>query len=100
MILKNKLLLVAATVLFVNPAVPVAQELEKNFNCVGKASLKDGMPKDLNKEIKMILTLLTPIEFTETFQIRDALIEDAKIEISDSTITLAKSFFKKLEILT
>ena len=58
------------------------------------------MPKDLNKEIKMLLTLLTPIEFTETFEIRDALIEGAKIEISDSKITLAKLFSKKLEKLT
>ena len=44
----------------------------------------------------MLLTFLTPIEFTETFQIRDALIEGAKIEISGSKITLAKSFFKKI----
>lgn len=92
MMLKNKLLLVAATAVFINSAVAVAQELEKSFNCVGKASLKDQMPKDLNKEIKMLLTLLTPIEFTETFQIRDALIEGAKIEISNSKITLTKSF--------
>ena len=49
---------------------------------MGKALLKGGMPKDLNREIKMLLTLLTPIEFTETFQIRDALIEGAKMEIS------------------
>ena len=77
----------------------MAQELEKSFNCAGKASLKDGMPKALNKEIKMILTLLTPIEFTETFQIRDTLIEGAKIEISASKITLAKSFFKKIGII-
>ena len=96
MMLKNKLLLVAATAVFINSAAPVAQELEESFNCVGKASLKDEMPKDLNKEIKMLLTLLTPIEFTETFEIRDALIEGAKIEISDSKITLAKSFFKKI----
>ena len=54
------------------------------------------MPKELNKEIKMLLTLLTPIEFTETFEIRDALIEGAKIEISDSKITLAETFFKKI----
>ena len=94
--LKNKLLLVTATALFINSTAPVAQELEKSFNCAGKASLKDGMPKDLNKEIKMILTLLTPIEFTETFKIRDALIEGAKIEISDSKITLAESFFKQI----
>ena len=94
--LKNKLLLVAATAVFINSAAPVAQELEKNLNCAGKASLKDGMPKGLNKEINMLLTLLTPIEFTETFQIKDALIEGAKIEISDSKITLAKSFFKKI----
>ena len=96
MMFKNKLLLVAATAVFINSAAPVAQELEESFNCVGKASLKDEMPKDLNKEIKMLLTLLTPIEFTETFEIRDALIEGAKIEISDSKITLAKSFFKKI----
>ena len=96
MTLKNKLLLVTATALFINSAAPVAQELEKSFNCVGKASLKDEMPKDLNKEIKMLLTLLTPIEFTETFEIRDALIEGAKIEISDSKITLAETFFKKI----
>ena len=96
MMLKNKLLLVAATAVFINSAASVAQELEESFNCVGKASLKDEMPKDLNKEIKMLLTLLTPIEFTETFQIRDALIEGAKIEISDSKITLAKSFFKNI----
>ena len=96
MTLKNKLLLVTATALFINSATPVAQELEKSFNCAGKASLKDEMPKDLNKEIKMILTLLTPIEFTETFEIRDALIEGAKIEISDSKITLAETFFKKI----
>lgn len=96
MILKNKLLLVAATAPFIDSAAPVAQELVKNFNCVGKASLKGGMPKDLNKEIKMLLTLLTPIEFTETFQIRDSLIESAKIEISDSKIILAKSFFKEI----
>ena len=94
--LKNKLLLVTATALFINSTAPVAQELEKSFNCAGKASLKDGMPKDLNKEIKMILTLLTPIEFTETFEIRDALIEGAKIEISDSKFTLAETFFKKI----
>ena len=94
MMLKNKLLLVTATSLFINSAAPVAQELEKSFNCAGKASLKNEMPKDLNKEIKMILTLLTPIEFTETFEIRDALIEGAKIEISDSKITLAETFFK------
>ena len=93
--LKNKLFLVAATAVFINSAAPVAQELEGSFNCVGKASLKDEMPKDPNKEIRMLLTLLTPIEFTETFQIRDALIEGAKIEISSSKITLAKSFFKK-----
>ena len=96
MMLKNKLLLVAATAVFINSAVPVAQELEQSFNCVGKASLKDEMPKDLNKEIKMLLTLLTPIDFTETFQIRDALIEGAKIEINESKITLAQSFFKKI----
>ena len=96
MILKNKLLLVAAAALFINSAVPVAQELEKNFNCVGKASLKDGMPKGVSSEIKMLLTLLTPIEFTENFQIRDALIEGAKIEINESKITLAQSFFKKI----
>lgn len=96
MMLKNKLLLVTATSLFINSAATVAQELEKSFNCAGKASLKDEMPKDLNKEIKMILTLLTPIEFTETFEIRDALIEGAKIEISDSNITLAETFFKKI----
>ena len=95
MILKNKLLLVAATAVSISSVAPVAQELEKSFNCVGKASLKDEMPKDLNKKMKMLSTLLTPIEFTETFQIRDALIESAKIEISDSKITLAKSFFKK-----
>jgi hypothetical protein len=94
--LKNKLLLVVATAVFINSAAPVAQELEKNFNCVGKASLKNGIPKGLNSEIKMLLTLLTPIEFTETFKIRDALIEGAKIEISDSKITLAESFFKKI----
>ena len=96
MTLNNKLLLVTATALFINSAAPVAQELEKSFTCAGKASLKDEMPKDLNKEIKMILTLLTPIEFTETFEIRDALIEGAKIEISDSKITLAETFFKKI----
>ena len=96
MMLKNKLLMVATTAVFINSAAPVAQELEESFNCVGKASLKDEMPKDLNKEIKMLLTLLTPIEFTETFEIRDALIEGAKIEISDSKITLAKSFSKKI----
>ena len=96
MMLKNKLLLVAATAVFINSAAPVAQELEESFNCVGKASLKDEMPKDLNKEIKMLLTLLTPIEFTETFEIRDALIEGDKIEISDSKITLAETFFKKI----
>lgn len=95
MMLKNKLLLVTATALFINSAAPVAQKLEKSFNCAGKASLKDEMPKDLNKEIKMILTLLTPIEFTETFEIRDAFIEGAKIEISDSKITLAETFFQK-----
>ena len=67
MMLKNKLLLVAATAVFINSVAPVAQEIEESFNCVGKASLKDEMPKDLNKEIKMLLTLLTPIEFTETF---------------------------------
>ena len=67
MILKNKLFLVAATAVLINSAAPVAKELEKSFNCVGKASLKDEIPKDLNKEIKMLLTLLTPIEFTETF---------------------------------
>ena len=98
--LKNKLLLVAATAVFVNSAIPVAQESEKSFNCVGKASLKDEMPKDLNKELKMLLTLLTPIEFTETFQIKDALNEAAKIEISDSKITLVKSFCKKLGKMT
>ena len=97
MMLKNKLLLVAATAVFINSVAPVAQEIDESFNCVGKASLKDEMPKDLNKEIKMLLTLLTPIEFTETFEIRDALIEGAKIEISDSKITLAKSFFKKID---
>ena len=96
MMLKNKLLLVAATAVFINSAAPVAQELEESFNCVGKASLKDEMPKDLNKEIKMLLTLLTPIDFTETFQIRDALIEGAKIEINESKITLVQSFFKKI----
>ena len=96
MMLKNKLLLVAATAVFINSAAPRAQESEESFNCVGKASLKDEMPKDLNKEIMMILTLLTPIEFTETFEIRDALIEGAKIEISDSNITLAETFFKKI----
>ena len=95
MMLNNKLLLVAATAVFINSAAPVAQELERNFNCVGKASLKNEMPKGLNSEIKMLLTLLTPIEFTETFKIRDALIEGAKIEISDSKITLAETFFKK-----
>jgi len=67
MILKNKLLLVAVTAVLINSAAPVAQELEKSFNCVGKASLKDEIPKDLNKEIKMLLPLLTPIEFNETF---------------------------------
>ena len=97
MMLKNKLLLVAATAVFINSAAPVAQELEESFNCVGKASLKDEMPKDLNKEIKMLLTLLTPIVFTETFEIRDALIEGAKIEISDSKFTLAETFFKKID---
>ena len=96
MMLENKLLLVAATAVFINSAAPVAQELEESFNCVGKASLKNEMPKDLNKEIKMLLTLLTPILFTETFEIRDALIEGAKIEISDSKITLAETFFKKI----
>ena len=96
MTLKNKLLLVAAIALFINSAAPVAQELEKSFNCAGKASLRDGMPKGLNKEIKMILTLLTPIGLTETFQIGDALIEGAKKENSDSKITLAKSFFKRI----
>ena len=96
MMLKNKLLLVAATAVSINSAAPVAQEFEESFNCVGKASLTDEMPKDLNKEIKMLLTLLTPIEFTETFEIRDALIEGAKIQISDSKITLAETFFKKI----
>ena len=96
MMLKNKLLSVAATAVFINSAATVAQELEESFNCFGKASLKDEMPKDLNKELKMLLTLLTPIEFTETFQIRDALIEGAKIEISDPKITFAKSSFEKI----
>ena len=96
MILKNKLLLVAATALSMNAAVPVAQVLEKTFNCVGKASLKDGMPRGLSSELKMLLTLLTPIEFNETFHIKDALIEGAKIEISASKITLAQPFYKKI----
>ena len=64
---KKRFLLVAATALSINSAAPVAREREKSFNCAGKASLKDGVPKGLNKEIEMILTLLTPIEFTETF---------------------------------
>jgi len=46
--------------------------------------------------MKMLLILPTPIECTETIQIKDALIEGAKIEISDSGITLTKYFFKKI----
>ena len=62
-------MLVAATPLFINSAAPVAQELEKSFNCVGKALLKNRMPKGFSSEIRMWLTLITPIEFDETSQL-------------------------------
>ncbi len=58
--------------------------------------MKDEISKGLHKEVKMISTLLTPIEFTETFRIRDAHIEDAKIKISDSKDYTCQIFFQKI----
>jgi hypothetical protein len=89
-------LLISTVILVVNSVSLSASRIKESFTCIGQASLKNGMPNNLSSEIKMLLKLLTPIDFTETFYIEDAQLEGAKIRFDDSKITLAQTFNKKI----